>query len=66
MKSEEYWLIPMFIVLAIFGGYLLLIALPTSTFGVEWVNIKNELWIFLPWLVVLAVAGYVLYRLASR
>ena len=65
-RKHEVYLIPVFMVLAIFGVYLILNVLPSSIFGTEWTTIKTELWIYLPYLVPFAVGLYVLRILVGR
>jgi len=65
-KKHEVWLIPVFIVLAIFGVYIVLNYLPSSVFGTEWATIKAELWIYLPWLIIFGVGLFILARLTGR
>lgn len=65
-RKYEMWLIPVFMVIAILAAWLILNALPSTIFGTEWTSIKNELWIYLPYLVPFAFGLYVLELLTRR
>jgi len=65
MKNST-WLAPIFIVIALFAIWLTLYYLPSDIFGEYWSTFKDNMWSYLPWLVVFGVALYSLKVLVSR
>lgn len=58
------WVAPVLMVVGIFAVYLTLTYLPLADFGVTIPT--ASLWLFMPWIIALVVAVYVLKTIARR
>jgi len=64
MKNSKYALIPLLMVISVFAVWLSLTYLPIGVFGTVWaITIAPMVWTYLPWLIILGVATFVLLEL---
>jgi hypothetical protein len=61
MTKKTEWVAPIFLVVGIFAIWLSLTYLPLSSFGL--VIPTDSLWLYMPWLIVLGIALYILKEL---
>lgn len=60
------WLVPIFIVLALVVVCMVIMYLPSTLFGIDWTAYQNNLFIFMPWLIVFGVGLYTLKIVITR
>jgi len=58
------WIAPVFIVVGIFAIFLAMTYLPLSDWGLIFSG--NDLWYYMPWIIVLGIALYALKQLWRR
>lgn len=65
-KIGSEWVAPIFIALALLAIWLVLYYLPSGTFGTQWATLKDDMWLYFPWLLVFALGLYTLKRLVTK